>query len=455
MDALKILVVIASYGRRNDAYLRRVIQEYLALPYRCDVVVCSNVAKPVPAGVELVVGLPTPDPWSLPFAHKQPMAERVDDYDLFIYSEDDTLATRENIESFLRVSSFLHCDEIAGFLRYEQCPDGTIRYCDVNGHYHWDHASVVQRGPYRFASFTNEHAAFFILTRQQLKRAIASGGFLVPPHHGKYDLACSAATDPYTQCGFRKLVCISHLREYLLHHLPDKYIDTRFGTSEIQFAMQLDVLLDPTLNLAGIGSLIPVQTRLKDAWFSKDYYEPARAECLRPFLPPCATFCPLAAARETSERELTQRGAKVCAVCLDPVIAACARSSSIETVCGDLPQVANQLGCLRFDAVLFANVLHLAANPADMLTCFLRHLVPGGACIIVSPNLRAAKTLLRRLQRNPAFLPIGDYERSGTHALTLPDLRKWLSAGQIDEAGSHLLHPGQEKGDDLSCTRAA
>src|SRR3954451_5336167 len=182
MRSLRVLVVIASFGRKNDIYLRRLVAEYSSMPYQCKIFVCSNVEKDIPEGVDLVVGLPTSDPWSLPFAHKKIMADRVDEYDLFIYSEDDTLATHENIEAFLRVSPKLRDIQIAGFLRSELCPDGTIRYCDVNGHYHWDHSSVVQRGSDKFAFFTNEHAAFYILTRSQLKRAIASGGFLVPPH---------------------------------------------------------------------------------------------------------------------------------------------------------------------------------------------------------------------------------------------------------------------------------
>jgi 2-polyprenyl-3-methyl-5-hydroxy-6-metoxy-1,4-benzoquinol methylase len=432
VDALKILVVIASYGRGNDNYLRRLIDEYRRMPWHCDIVVCSSVIKPVPDGVQLAVGLPTPDPWSLPFAHKKVMAERADRYDLFLYSEDDTLATRENIESFLRVSPLLGAGEIAGFLRYEQCSDGTIRYCDVNGHYHWDHTSVVQRGDYRFASFTNEHAAFYILTRSQLQRAIASGGFLVPPHHGKYDLACSAATDPYTQCGFRKLVCISHLREFLLHHLPDKYIHTRFGTPEIQFAMQLDTLLGQAADLAGIGSLVPVETRLRDAWYSKDYYEPARPELLEALPLSARTVLSIGCGSGDLERELTRRGARVCAVCLDPVIAACAGSASIETISGNMHQAWRRLADRTFDAILFANVLHLAPQPQSMLACFLKHLRPGGTCVVASPNLCSAGTLLNQWRRKPAYLPIGKYQLSGTHGLTAATMRNWLSSCSVD-----------------------
>ena len=63
-----------------------------------------------------------------------------------------------------------------------------------------------------------------LLTREQLRKAIQSEGYLVGPHQNKYDLLVTAATDPYTQCGFRKLVCISHIEDFFIAHLPNKYV---------------------------------------------------------------------------------------------------------------------------------------------------------------------------------------------------------------------------------------
>jgi hypothetical protein len=199
----KLLVVIASYGSNQDKFMEVLVREYMKMPYRTHVVVVSNVDKSVPDGAELIVGMPTKDPWSLPFAHKKVMADRANDYDLFIYSENDTPITERNIEAFLRVSEALPPTEIPGFLRYEDGPTGLRNYINIHGHYHWDSTSPIKRGSYTFAFLTNEHSACYLLTQKQLKAAIDSGGFLVPPHHGKYDLACTASTDPYTSCGFR------------------------------------------------------------------------------------------------------------------------------------------------------------------------------------------------------------------------------------------------------------
>ena len=239
---MRILVAIASYGTRNDPYLAQIIRQYRSLPFAVDVVVVSNLSKEVGPGVEVIVGLPGKNPWSLPFAHKRIFAERQERYDLFIYSEDDILITEGNIRAFLVASEVLPNEEIAGFLRFERDQDSAIRFVDALGAFHWDPSSVVTRSGQTFAFFTNEHSASYILTRHQLRRAIASGGFLVAPYEGKYDLLCTAATDPYTRCGLKKMICISSLDDFLVHHLSNRYVG-KYGLEKADFYRQIDALL--------------------------------------------------------------------------------------------------------------------------------------------------------------------------------------------------------------------
>src|ERR1022692_4253123 len=97
---LKILVAIASYGTGNDGYLSRLLDEYRKMPYDVHIVVLSNVQKHLSPDIEVLVGLPTKNPRSLPFGHKPVLAQRLEQYDLFIYSEDDTLITERNIKAF-------------------------------------------------------------------------------------------------------------------------------------------------------------------------------------------------------------------------------------------------------------------------------------------------------------------------------------------------------------------
>ena len=96
-------------------------------------------------------------------------------------------------------------------------------------------------GDFILAYFTNEHAACYLLTQKQLRNAIQSGGFLVSPHEGPYDLLCTAATDPYTQCGFKKMICISHLEDFIVPHLSSKYAG-KLGVGDKDFLRQIESL---------------------------------------------------------------------------------------------------------------------------------------------------------------------------------------------------------------------
>src|SRR6266550_1843219 len=111
----KTLVVIACYGSGNDRFLERVIKEYRSMPFDIDIVVCSNIPKDLGPDIEVIVGLPTSNPRSLPFAPRRVLADRIDRYDLFLYSEDDILITEQNLRAFCHATSLLGENEVAGF----------------------------------------------------------------------------------------------------------------------------------------------------------------------------------------------------------------------------------------------------------------------------------------------------------------------------------------------------
>ena len=239
---MRVLVAIANYGPFRYGYLDKALAAYRRMSHDVDVVIHSDRPKRVPAGARLVVGLPTPDPCSLPFVHKELFREQRDRYDLFVFSEDDILIEEDNLAAYLEVSRVLGADEVTGFFRYERDDEGRLWYVDAHPPYDWVPGSVVRRGAYTFATFSNEHAGCYALTREQLRRALASGGYLVGPHATWYDMRESAATDPYTGCGLTKRLCLSHLERFLVHHMPNTYAGV-VGTPEGEFATQVKRLL--------------------------------------------------------------------------------------------------------------------------------------------------------------------------------------------------------------------
>lgn len=423
---MKILVCIASHGRGNDPYLLQLIDEYRQMPHHVDVVVLSNLDKPVPAGVELRVGVPTSNPWSLPFAHRAVFLERRDDYDLFIYSEDDTLLTQRNLEAFLEAARHLHGDEIAGFLRSEQGPDGRYYYSTIHHHYHWDSRSVVRRGRDVYAHFTNEHGACYVLTRAQLRHCIDSGGYGTEPHEGKYDMLVSAATDPYTRCGLRKLVCISRLEDFTCKHLTNKYV----GRTGLEKGL-VDVQIDALRRIAdGALALTPparVETALPGSRWAKSYYEPAREDLLQLLPPHARRVLSIGCGWGRTEAALAARGVDVTAVPLDVVIGAVARSHGVHTLALDVDGAPSGLDAGVFDAVLIAGLLHLVDDPVDLLARYRVALAPGGVVIATVPNVEHVAVRVRKLLGAPEYEGLGDYRRSGLHAASGRRARQWLA----------------------------
>ena len=423
---MRILVAIASYGIANDHYLSQVIQAYNAMPCKVDIVVLSNVTKDLPPGVSIVVGLPTRDPWSLPFAHKSIFADRVCDYDLFIYSEDDILITHENIQAFLRMTNVLPENEIAGFLRVEVGPDGRNYYPDVHAHFHWDSQRVRTTGDHTFAFFTNEHTACYMLTRQQLQRAIDSGGFLVRPHQGKYDLACTASTDPYTQCGFTKMICVSELQAFLVRHLPNKYVGTIYALEEEDFNRQLEVLW--RIGHEGQTPLPPLtsETQLPCCVWSKSYYEPCRPEILELIPASTRSVLSIGCGWGATENRLVRSGIDVVGVPLDPVIAPCAAGRGVKIVTGSLETALGTLADQLFDCILILHILHLLRDPAAVLARLIRMLSPAGSLVLGMPTFHWLKLLCWQIQRRRGFKNVGNYNRTGVHPISYGVVRRWL-----------------------------
>jgi SAM-dependent methyltransferase len=427
LAAMKMLVVIASYGRKNDAYLARVLSEYRSMPCHTDIVVLSNLAKDLGPDVEVVVGLPTKHPMSLPFGHKRIFAERQTQYDLFLYTEDDMLITRANIEALLRVSAMLPPSELLGFFQWEKYPDGTKYFPAVHGHFHWVPESVKVVGKYKFAQFTNEHAACFLLTRSQLQQAIASGGFLVPPHEGKYTLLETATTDPYTQCGFRKVLCLSHFEDFLVAHLPNCYAGGVLGLDEPDFRAQMDLLQ----RVAGNGGLpkplLEPETKLFHRAWSKRYYEPCREDLLTLLPANARNVLSIGCGWGATEASLIKKGIRVVGVPLDSVIAACAQQRGVEVVCGDLNGALAQLAGQQFDAILMPGVLHLLSDPRKALMDAIALLSDSGVLVASFPNVERLPFLWRRLRYPGRYTNFGDYRRGGMHAISKRRATQWFS----------------------------
>lgn len=428
-DNVRLLVAIASFGDKNLEFLKRIIGNYRRMSLDVDIVVFSNAPKHLGEGVKVVVGLPSRHPWSLPFAHKPYFARNAENYDLFIYSEDDMEVTEKNIRAFLEVTPQLESDEIAGFLRYEENGSGDQSLPEVHGPFAWKPESVKRRGHHTIAQFSNEHAAFYLLTRDQLRRAIASGGFLREPCESRYDMLCTVATDPYTNCGMHKVICISALEDFLIHHVPNRYAN-QLGISLSSMKAQVRTLMDISAGSHPVSRLCETESRLRQAKWSKSYYEKPCNEVLETVPRNVRTVLSVGCGSGATEKKLMLRGAKVTVFPLNSVVGAANARIGLEVVYGTMEECFNRLGGRSFDCVLMTDLLHLLPNPWQVLEQCCQHVGPSGTLVISGPNFQALRILSKRA------LNVGDYRKLSSHAQS--GIRT-LTAGAISR---HLTGAG-------------
>ena len=278
--------------------------------------------------------------------------------------------------------------ELAGFIRSEEGPDGKLYYSTIHRHYHWDASSVCERGGELFAYLTNEHGACYVLTRPQLKRAIQSGGFAVPPHEGRYDMLVSAATDPYTQCGFKKLMCISRLDDFACSHLSNRYVG-RTGTDKSIVDIQIDALREIGRNAEHVPEAIPVETPDGNPRWAKSYYERRLDAAIDFFITRGArNVLSLGCGWGETEAGLMAAGTTVTAIPLDVVIGRVAASKGVEVIWASLEDGARQLDGRRFDGLFVSSILHLVRDPSALLATYCSFISESGAAFISSPNCR-------------------------------------------------------------------
>lgn len=411
---LRLLVAIASYGDKHLDYLKQVIATYKGMAMKVDVVVLSNEPKQLGDDVKVVIGLPSKNPWSLPFAHKPIFAENVDHYDLFIYSEDDIRITEVHINAFMRATSALPENEIAGHLLYEVDPSGNVSLPNFHGHFHWKPESVRSRNRYTVAEFTNEHSACYLITQSQLKKAIASGGFLRDPYEGHYDMLCAAATDPFTSCGFRKVICISHLDEFLLHHLPNRYVG-KVGIPYDIFEQQVQAMKDIQHGILPATTLCDIETRMPEQLWSKNYHEPEHEELIRLVPNDAENLLSVGCGWGATENALKRNGINVTALPLDSVIGVVAARRGIEIVNGTLEEGLNLLEGRKFDCVMMSELLHLLPEQGRILEKCLALLRNSGTLLVSGPNFERLPLIVKRAMGRGDYRKLKSFDNSGVN----------------------------------------
>ncbi|MDB4278687.1 class I SAM-dependent methyltransferase [Deltaproteobacteria bacterium] len=424
---MRILVAIANFGTGNRQYVERLLREYRAMPADISIVVCSNIPKDLGPDIEVRVGLPTRNPRSLPFAPRNVFLERKDDFDLFIYSEDDTLVTWEAIDAFVSDAAQLEGSEIPGFLRQEVDESGNRYFSSSHAYFRWLPSSVKQRGNDLWAAFSNEHSACFMVTREQLARALRSGGLGTTPHEGRYAMLESAATDIYTQCGLERVINLNKLPAYTLHHLPNKYVG-KMGLPEHEMEWQIEALRKQFLRQGDSAVLFELETKLPRGRGSKCFREDPDSS-IEGQLADTERVLVYGAGDGAFEAGLAADEREIFCIPIDSVAEYCCRKRGLEIV-------GVEEGGPLYDAIVLRDVLHLVDNPVDLLARLRGLLRPGGRMVCRIPNLHSRRVLVHRFIKRRLPL-LWTKARIGCEAYGLRQLQ-----GLLKESGFELRSAG-------------
>ena len=233
---MRILAVLVNFGEEQLNYLQQVVAELKSFKkYEITVVVHSNIDLPSIKGIDLVNKIELEDYQLLPMTCRQMINQESNNFDYFIFSENDHLWKEHHVDKFIEYTKILPQDRIAGLIQYEQNHTGRY-YPAYHWIYDWDYNSVEEYNGKKFAHFTNIHQASFILSKEQLLKIKSEKDFIQFFSNDHFSVKCKTNTDIYGHAGMKKLICISDFEDNLIHHLPNIYIDG--GPGEIEYRVK-------------------------------------------------------------------------------------------------------------------------------------------------------------------------------------------------------------------------
>jgi SAM-dependent methyltransferase len=176
--------------------------------------------------------------------------------------------------------------------------------------------------------------------------------------------------------------------------------------------------------------------------YSKDYHEPLNEEVLSMIPPEARTVLSVGCGSGATECWLAERGLRVVAVPLDPVVSGSAAERGVEMVFGDFHIAKEKLRNQRFDCLLFLNVLHLARDPVEVLSLFRDNMSTKSVMIIQAPNMLCAQEVWRRIRNPDRYRGLGSYNLSGAHFSSIGKVRDWCgrSGLRVDRTVGTLHH---------------
>lgn len=227
----KILIQISSYGEEQPEYLEKVITEFKKYKkdYNVDIILHTThqydgedvYVKSYPMNIGITL---TRQPL------KYVLTKELD-YDYYIYDENDMLITYKTFKEWVKQTEVMTDYYIIGLMRYE------LKEGDTKTKYLVDLPKIPNRTPAikstqtlndkQYIEISNPHQGCWLLTQNQLKN-FKNNDFKMQPNTLEDNASCFHYDDkwPGNTNGLQRLIPVDKIDSMLIHHLPDKYINT-------------------------------------------------------------------------------------------------------------------------------------------------------------------------------------------------------------------------------------
>ncbi len=255
-----ILIAIANYGNSQEKYLKEILKEFNSFKkYNISIILLNtkrlvNLNYPKLKIRQKIYDISIKD--DLPHQHKDYFFKEKNNFDLFLYTENDILIKEINIDSFLDESrNLIGTNFIPGFIGYEKNNLGDIFLDNLTPNqggatrhniiYFLSHLLPKNIFKKIYSKFEkdfiikkiwkingkdyfepqNTHQACYLVTKSQLKLNLFPNRKKI-----KRNMFCSpkvtAASFPYFKhvSGLIKIIPVKRFENFLIHHLPNKYI---------------------------------------------------------------------------------------------------------------------------------------------------------------------------------------------------------------------------------------
>jgi hypothetical protein len=223
----KILTFIPSYGTNNSNYLKLILEELNSIDtHNIDIILYTTedydfITDNVDVrkyNKDIKIGLT--------HEYKLDLLNSIDNYDIFLYLEDDILFTHKNLITFENENKYLPDDYVIGLLRYEEYNGKKyLNEMCKNSDQHSSIPIVGQTDDRYYFSIENVHQGSFILERRNIKQLIDNDNFII-----NFGESLEAAASnfykgkwPGNSNGLNKIYPFDSIDDLMVHHLPNKH----------------------------------------------------------------------------------------------------------------------------------------------------------------------------------------------------------------------------------------